>query len=124
MPDFTSLGRTDKAGFTHAVRREIVVQHERVFALAPDRIDYLCVTAGTKCRSDNGLRLATGKYCRTMSTCQHADLDFDGTHRGRVTSVDTRLAGNDAISYDALFKLRQSTFDFVFRPACVIAARQ
>jgi len=46
VADFAALRRTHHACLTDAERREVVVQHERLFALARERIDELRVTAG------------------------------------------------------------------------------
>ena len=92
MPDFATLGRTHHAGLTDGERREVVVQHEGLAALALQAVDDLRIAARAKRRDDHRLSLTTGKQCRAMRARQHADLDGDGAHRERVAAVDTRLA--------------------------------
>src|SRR6185295_10557106 len=51
VADLTSLWRADKPCLANAVRREIVVEHERLAALALERVDDLCVAATSACVS-------------------------------------------------------------------------
>ena len=77
VADFAALRRTDKAGLADAERREVVVQHERLFALAFDRVDDLRIAARAQRRDDNRLGLATREQRRTVRTRQNADLHVD-----------------------------------------------
>ncbi len=61
MANLAAFGAAHKSGFAYTKRREVVMQHERVFVLAGDRIDDLCVTPGTQRGGHNGLRLTAGK---------------------------------------------------------------
>ena len=68
VTDFTALRRSDKACLAYAERREVVMQHERFFALAFDRINDLCVTTCAECCNDNCLRLSACENSRTVCT--------------------------------------------------------
>ena len=46
MTDFATLRRAHKAGLTDTVWREVVMQHERLFAFALDRVDDLGIASG------------------------------------------------------------------------------
>ena len=59
MTDFTTLGTTGKTGFTHTEQREVVMQHERVFVFAINRIDQLRITGCTQGGGYDGLCFTT-----------------------------------------------------------------
>ena len=96
VADFAALRRAHHAGLADAERREVVVKHERLFALAGQRIDDLRVAAGAERGDDQRLRLAAREQRRAVRTRQHAGADRDRAHRLRVAAVDARLAGEDA----------------------------
>ena len=50
VADFAALRRAHHAGLADAERREVVMEHERLFALAGQRIDDLRVAAGAERR--------------------------------------------------------------------------
>ena len=66
VADLSALRRTDKTRLSDAERREIVVQHERLFALALDRIDDLRIAPRPQRRGDDCLGLTTRKRGRTV----------------------------------------------------------
>ena len=100
------------------------MQHERLFALAFDRIDHLRVTTCAQRRYDDGLCLATCEYCRTVCPGQRADFNVDRTNCAHVTTIDTRLAFDHALSNNALLKLVQLALHVFSGPLCVIATSQ
>ncbi len=124
MADFAAFRRADKARLTDAIRREVVVQHERLFALTLDRVDDLRIAAGAERGGHNRLRLTAGEKCRTVSTRQNAHLYIDRAHGTLITAVDARLAADHPLANDGLLKLRQRALDLFGRPARVIATRQ
>src|SRR5690606_34235680 len=107
VADLATLRRTDEAGLAHAVRREVVMEHERLLPLTLDGIDDLGVAAGAERGHHDGLGFSAGEDRRTMGTRQHADLDVDGTDRARVATVDARLAGEDALAHRAVLEIME-----------------
>ena len=61
VSDLAPFRRSDKACLAYAVRREVVVQHELVFAFTFDRIDDLGIAARSECRRNNRLSFTTRK---------------------------------------------------------------
>ena len=61
MANLTTLRRTNKARFTDAKRREVVMQHEWVFTLTINGVDYLGVSTGTQCCRDDCLCFTSGE---------------------------------------------------------------
>ncbi len=95
MADFAPLRRADEACLADAVRREVVMQHERVAPLAFERIDDLRVAAGAERGYDERLRLAAREHGRAVRSRQHAHLNVDRAHGVRVATVDARLARDE-----------------------------
>ena len=79
------------------------MQHERVFFLAFQGIQQLCVTGGTQGRDDQCLGFATGEQRRTVSLRQNADFDVQRTYSAGVAAVDTWLAVYDVFANGAVF---------------------
>src|SRR5690606_14876510 len=97
LAPFRAAYHTD---FANAVRREVVMQHERFFALALDGVDDLRIAFGAQGRHHQRLRFATGEKCGTMGTRQHTSADRDGTHRAGIAAIDARFAREDAAAHD------------------------
>ncbi len=106
VANFTALGRTDKAGLADAERREVVVQHERLFALALYRIDDLGVAPGAEGRYDDRLRLPACEQRRTVRTRQDSDTNVDGPYGALVATINSWLAPDNTLPNDRLFQLR------------------
>ena len=113
VADLAALRRAHHAGLADAERREVVVEHERLFALAAERIDDLRVAAGAERRHDQRLRLAAREQRRAVRARQHAGADRDRTHRLHVAAVDARLAGEHAPPNDAVFEIGEFLADVV-----------
>ncbi len=124
VADLTPFRRADETGLADAVRREVVVQHERLFALTFDRVDDLCVAPCTECRDDDRLRLAAGEYGRAMRSRQDSYLDVDRPDGLRVTTVDARFTGDHAAADDVLLEFGQRAVDRFGAPLRVFVAGQ
>ena len=74
VADLAALRRTHHAGLTDRERREVVMQHERLAALAFERIDDLRIARRAERRDDQRLRLAAREQRGAVGTRQHADL--------------------------------------------------
>ncbi|CNV33065.1 Uncharacterised protein [Salmonella enterica subsp. enterica serovar Bovismorbificans] len=92
VTNFTTLRRTDHAGFAYGVRREVVVEQEAVSTLAHQFIKHLRVTGSTQSRGNQRLRFTTGKQSGTVSTRQYASAHVQTTDHVFFTAINTRLA--------------------------------
>ena len=116
VADFAALRRADKSGLANAIRREIVVQHERIAPLAFERVDDLRVAAGAERGDDERLRLASGEDCRSVSPGQNAHLHVDLANRFGVAAVDAGLTGDDPAANDLALR-RRGTRPRLARPS-------
>ena len=91
------------------------MQHERVFFLAFQGVQQLCVTGGAQCCNDQSLGFATGEQRRTVGLWQNADFDVQRTYGLGVAAVDTWLAVYDVFANGAVFDFAESSFDFAGR---------
>ena len=92
MADFAPLGVAEKAFLAHAVRREVVMQHEVVLGSAFKGFHQLGVAQRAQSGNDDGLRLAALEQRGAMRFRQYAYLDFNRAHGARVAAIDARLA--------------------------------
>ncbi|CRM97559.1 hypothetical protein [Pseudomonas sp. 22 E 5] len=91
------------------------MQHERVFFLAFQGVQQLCVTGSTQGRDYQSLSFATGEQCRTVSFRQNADFDVQRTYGAGVATVDTWLAVNDVLANGAVFDFTECSFNVAGR---------
>ena len=112
VTDFAAASGAHTTTLTDRVRREVVVQHEGVFALAFEGVQQLRVASGTEGGNDQCLGFATGEQRRTVGLVQNADFDVQATHGTGVTAIDTRLAVDDVLAHGAVFDLAEGFFDF------------
>src|SRR5690606_28951579 len=117
VPDLAALRRADEPGLADAVRREVVVQHERLAALALEGVDNLRIAARAERRDDERLRLTAGEKRRAVRPRQHADLDRNGPDRAHVPPVDPPLALEDAAANDLLLEPLELGLDLSGREA-------
>ena len=99
------------------------MQHERVFFLAFQGVQQLCVTGSTQSRDYQGLGFTTGEQRRTVSLRQNADFDVQRTHGAGVATVDTWLAVNDVFANGAVFDFTEGCFDFAGRRLAFFAGQ-
>ena len=124
MADFAALGRADETRFTDTIWWEVVVQHERIFALTLYGIDELSIATGTQSRNDNGLCLAACEDGGAMRAWQNTNLNVDRSHRALITAIDTRLTANNALTNNGLLQFGQGSLDLISGPASIFAAGQ
>ena len=96
MADFAAAGRAHAAGFADRIRREVVVQQERLLIGSLQRIDELFVLGGAERGDDQSLGLAAGKQRRPVGARQHADFRRDLPDGFDVAAIDA-LAGVENI---------------------------
>ncbi len=91
------------AGFTDAVGREIVVQHEALFGGAGERVDELLILAGAERGDDDGLGFTAGEQRRAVRARQEADSCLIGRTLVDRAAVDAALFLDDARAHDIGF---------------------
>src|SRR5690606_6580758 len=124
MPDLAPLRRADEARLANAVRREVVVQHERLAALALERVHDLRVAARAERRHDERLRLAAGEERRAVRPRQDTDLDRYRPNCAGVAPVDSRLAPQDPPADDLLLEPLELGLDLRRRVARRLGIRE
>src|SRR5690606_33536722 len=97
------------------VGREVVMEQERVSDGTKQGIHHLCITGRTQCGHHDGLSFTTGEHGRTMSGRQHAGFDGQRTHGVVITTVDTRLAFDHAVTHHFILQGANHVGDFVGR---------
>ena len=100
VADVAARGAAHELRLAHREGREVVVQQERVLALALVLLDDLGVVGGAERRRHEGLGLAAGEERRAVGAGQEADLAGDRADLGEVAAVEAlsaedRLAGQD-----------------------------
>src|SRR6056297_335001 len=124
VTNFAATRCANTTSFTYGVRREVVVEQERILTLAFQRINDLHIAGGTQRGGHDGLGLATGKQGRTMNTGQNAHFNFDRTHGFVVATVNPRLAVDNLLAYNVFLDLSEVLFDFVCRRLTFLFAGQ
>ena len=120
VADLAPFGRACTARFTHAIRREVVMQHERVLALSFNGINDLCIPVCAQGSRHQRLGLTTGKQGRAVRPGQHAHFHADIPYRRRIPAVDTRFAGDDCAPDDTAFQLLKGLFYGPVSPAIFV----
>ena len=115
MADLAALGRAHHAGLAHGERREVVMQHEGLAALALEAIDDLRIAGGAERRHDERLRLTAGEERGAVGARQHAHLHGDRPDRPGVAAVDARLAVQDPLAHDVALELEEDAVDLLRR---------
>ena len=94
VADLAALRRADTTGLADAERREVVVQHERLFALALDRVDDLRVAPVPSVVTTMAW---VSPRVNSAEPCVRGSTPVPSTSIGRtvvlVAAVDARLAG-------------------------------
>ncbi|MCY1393025.1 hypothetical protein D9M71_79120 [compost metagenome] len=115
VADFTTARAAHAAALAHRERREVVVQHEGVLALAFQGVEQLGITGGAKGGNDQGLGFAAGEQGRTVGLAEDADFDLQRADGAGVAAVDTRFAVDDVLANGAVFQQAEHVLDFTGR---------
>src|SRR5690606_24666230 len=91
------------------------MEQERVSDGTKQGIHHLCITGRTQGGYDDGLSFTTGKHGGTVSGRQYACFDGQRTHGVVVTTVDTRLAFDHAVTHHFILQGANHVGDFVGR---------
>ena len=124
MTDLAALGTAHTTGLTHAEWREVVVQHEGLAVGTIQGIHDLGVTLGAQGGNHQSLGFTTGEQGRTMGAWQHAGLDADVAHGLGITTVDTRLTGQNTTAHGLLLQLVQSGGNLLLAPLGIVTGTQ
>ena len=109
VADLAPAGAAHAPRLAHRERREVVVEHEALFAGALERVDELLVLAGAEGRNDKRLRLAAREQRRAVRARQHVHLRQDGAHGLQVAPVDALARLDDVVANDlALQRLERA----------------
>src|SRR5512144_311515 len=100
VADFAATGRADASGFTHRIRREVVMQQECLFVRSLQGVDELLVLGGAEGGDHQGLGLAAGKQRRAVSAWQYPDLGDDRPDSYKVAAVDTLVGIENVPTHD------------------------
>jgi hypothetical protein len=92
---------------------KVVMQHERLFALAGQAIDDLRIAARARGRHDQGLGLAAREQRGSVRARQYAGADVDRAHRLGVASVDARMAIENALAHQTIFEIEEFGADLI-----------
>jgi hypothetical protein len=122
MTDLATLRGAHEACLAHGKRREVVVQHEWLAALAGERVDNLRVAPSAEGSRDQRLRLASGEDGGAVGARQRAHLDADRADRLEIAAVDARLAREDHVANQAVLEVVQCGGDLVLGELRLIAA--
>ncbi len=111
VADFAASGRADAAGFADREGREVVMQQERFFVGALQRVDELLVLAGAERGDDQRLGFTAGEERRAVCARQHADFRDDLPHGGEVAAVDALAGVENVPAHDLGFQLLEHAGD-------------
>ena len=105
VADLAAAGRAHAAGFADRIVREVVVQQERLFVGALQRVDELLVFGGAERRDHQSLGLAAGEQRRAVGARQHADFRHDLADGLDVAAVDALAGVENVPAHDLGFEL-------------------
>ncbi len=80
VADFAPSWRAHAARFAHRIRREVVMQQERLLVRPLQRVDELLVLGGAERCHDQCLGFTAREQRRAMGARQHADFGDDRAH--------------------------------------------
>ena len=87
------------------------MEHEPIAVLAHQRVDDLLIARSAERRDDQRLRLAAREQRGSVGAGQKAGANGDRPNRAGVAAVDTRIAGQNLLTYDARFQIEQNVAD-------------
>ena len=97
VADVAARGAAHELRLAHGEGREVVVEEERVLALALVLLDDLRVVGGAERRGHEGLGLAAGEERRAVGAGEDADLGGDRADLRELAAVEA-LAGEDRLA--------------------------
>ena len=97
--------------FTHAVRREVVMEHETLRRLAAQIIDDLLVALCSQGRHHKGLRFTAGEQGRAVGARQHGDAPADRPHVCKRAAVGAAALFQNLAAHFGAFHVMQERLD-------------
>ena len=104
VADLAAAGAAQELHLADGERREVVVQHELLPALADQRVDLLLVRRRAERGDHERLRLAAREERRAVRARQHADLAGDRADVGEAAAVDALPLVDDRLADDLLLQ--------------------
>ena len=98
VADLATLRRTDAAGLTGRVRREVVVVHVALGRLRPERVDLLGHLDHVEGGDAHDLGLATLEQRAAVRPRDDGDLGGQRADVGDAAAVDAEVVGQDALA--------------------------
>ena len=111
VADLAAARAAERLGLARRERREVVVEHEALPALAGERVDLLLVARGAERRRDGRLRLAALEERRAVDAREDADLAHDGADRLHVAAVDALALAEHVLADDVVLALLELVLD-------------
>ena len=107
MADFAALGRTNTAGLTSGVRREVVVVNVPLGLDRVQRIELLLQLEHIQGGHAHDLGFAALENCRTMHARQHLNFGGQLANIGEPATVNAHLFGEDALAHGVFGESRK-----------------
>ena len=104
VADLAPARRTHAAGFAHRIRREVIVQQERLLVRSLQSVDELFVFRRSERGHHQSLRLTAGEQRRAMGPRQQADFRHDLPDRFYVAPVDALAGVENVPAHDLGFE--------------------
>ena len=117
MSDLAPAGPAQELHLADRERREVVVQHEPLVALAVDQLHLLLVVGGPEGRGHQGLGLAACEDGRPVRSGQHSDLGPDRPHLVEAPPVEPLAPIEHLVPQDALLELAEDPLGVIPRRA-------
>ena len=124
MPYLAATRSKHPPSLADAERREVVVQHEGLAALALDSVDDLGISGRAEGSGDDGLGFAAREQGGAVRPGQELHATRNFAHHRRATAVDAALSRNDGTAHDRLLELVERLAHLALGPAAVLLADQ
>ena len=111
VADLAPLGAAQPSGLADRIRREVVVQEERLLVGSRQGVDVLLVLAGAERGHHHRLCFAAGEQRRAMGARQYADFGDDVADGLAVAAVDAFAGIEDVPADDLGFQLLEHAGD-------------
>ena len=115
VADLAARRAAERTDFTGRVRREVVVEHERLLRLARDldRVDALLVLGSAEGHGDERLGLATGEDGGAVHARDDADFRRDRADRLEVATVNALALVEDLRAHRVILDVLELVGDFL-----------
>ena len=112
MAHFAASGPAEERHLADRERREVVVEHEALVAVAVDGLDLLLVIGRAERCGDERLRLAAREHRRAVHTGQHSDLAPDAADLVELAAVEPDAVLEHLVAQHLLLELLEDGLRF------------